>query len=182
MKNKYAPVYGNKPRRLKLKVVGYFAHYAFVLLALFPFLLTVVSYIKYLSGAYQGVRPIDELFDGTSVFILLALFIAVIQYYRLNFKIIKTNISTEEVIEICNRIAKINNWKIKHVTKNEFVATSEGTLSFGFWGEMITVIILENNVFVNSICDPYKRPNIVSLGKNKIYRKEIIREIRNASA
>ncbi|MFC0878883.1 hypothetical protein ACE01N_19980 [Saccharicrinis sp. FJH2] len=182
MGNSYQPEYKTNPKRLKLKGIGYFGHYAFVILILSPFLLTIIEYIKYLNGTYKGLRPMNELFEGTSIFIFLALILLLIQIRRLKFKTLETNISEESIINLCTKFAKVNNLEVKHVTKNEFVATSNGFLSFGTWGEMITVIIIDNIVYINSICDPYKRPNIVSLGKNKAYRNALKKTIINASA
>lgn len=183
MKNNYKPEYINTPKKLKLKGLGYLGHYMFVLITLFPFLLTVFDYIKYLTGTYQGVRPINELFEGTAIFILLAFILLIIQFKRLEFENIKTDLPTDKILSLCTTYAKVNNLEIKHVGQNEFVAISKRSAFFewGEWGEMLTVIIQDQKVYINSICDPYKRPNIISMGKNKAYKRALIKTIKNAS-
>lgn len=178
MESHYYPEFGSAPHRLKLKGIGYLGHYASVLLALFPFLLSVVSYIEYLIGSYQGLRSIEELFIGTRIFPLIAFVLLLIQYNRLKFTAIETKKSNEKIMEICDEIAKVNSWKVKYRSNNRFVASSNSVLNLGFWGEMITVIITENKIYVNSICDPYKRPNLLSTRKDKLFKKALIKELR----
>ena len=184
MKNPYKPEYTNRPKRLKLKGLGYLGHYTFVLLILFPFLLTVLDYIKFLTGTYRGVRPIEELIEGTWIFVLLAFLLFIIQFNRLKFKSVEISLPADKIIDLCSKYADVNNLKIKYVSKNEFVAISNRSVFFewGEWGEMLTVIIQDQKVYINSICDPYKRPNMISMGKNKAYKRELIKTINNASA
>ncbi len=184
MKNNYKPEYTNTPKKLKLKGLGYLGHYFFVLLVLFPVMLTVYDFIKHLNGTYNGVRPIEELLDGTEIFILIAFVILVIQYNRLKFKSIETSLTPKKILSLCAKFAGVNNLAIKYVSKNEFVATSNRSAIFawGQWGEMLTVIILDKKVYINSICDPYKRPNIITMGKNNAYKRALIKTIKHASA
>ncbi len=184
MKNPYQPEYTNIPKRVKLKGLGYLGHYAFVLLILFPFLLTVADYIQFINGTYRGVRPMGELFEGSAIFVLLAFLLLIIQYNRLKFHRIETSLPPEKIIVLCNKYARVNNLEIKYVSRNEFVAVSNHSVFFewGEWGEMLTVIIKDQKVYLNSICDPYKRPNVVSLGKNRAYKRALIKTLKNASA
>jgi len=184
MKNPYKPEYTNIPKRLKLKGLGYFGHYFFVLLILFPFLLTVLNYIKFITGTYRGVRPIEELIEGTGIFVLMAFLLFLIQFNRLKFKNVETPLTADKIIGLCSKYAGVNNLEIKYVSKNEFVAVSNRSAFFelGEWGEILTVIIQEQKVYINSICDPYKRPNIFSMGKNKAYKRALIKTINNAIA
>ncbi len=87
-------------------------------------------------------------------------------------------------MSLCTKYAGVNNLEIKYVGQNEFVAVSKHSAFFewGEWGEMLTVIIQDQKVYINSICDPYKRPNIISMGKNKAYKRALIKTIKNASA
>ncbi|PXY02048.1 hypothetical protein DF185_05230 [Marinifilum breve] len=141
--------------------------------------MSIFSYIKFLNGNYDGLRPIREMFDGTSIFVGIAFILFLLQYKRLRFKIYSISISEEKVIEICHKIAEVNEWKIKQSTKNVFVASTE--VPFDFIGEVITVIVHHQKVYINCICDPYKRPNITSFGYNRKYKQEIIRQINNAT-
>ncbi|WP_133249960.1 hypothetical protein [Marinifilum breve] len=179
MKKYHQPECSCAPTRLKLTKLGYLGHYAFVFFVLFPFLLSIFSYIKFLNGNYDGLRPIREMFDGTSIFVGIAFILFLLQYKRLRFKIYSISISEEKVIEICHKIAEVNEWKIKQSTKNVFVASTE--VPFDFIGEVITVIVHHQKVYINCICDPYKRPNITSFGYNRKYKQEIIRQINNAT-
>ncbi|MCT4603399.1 MAG: hypothetical protein N4A59_10920 [Marinifilum sp.] len=184
MKNNYNPECLNVPKRLKLSKYGYFGHYFFVLIILIPFLLTVVDYIKNMTGMYQRGRSIYELFEGTAIFVLLAFVLLIIQFKRLEFENIKTSLPTDVILSLCSKYALVNNLEIKHVGKNEFVAISKRSAFFewGEWGEMLTVIIKDQKIYINSICDPYKRPNIISMGKNRAYKRALIETIKKASA
>lgn len=179
MRKYHQAEYTSVPTRLKLTKLGYLGHYAFVFFALLPFLLSIFSYVEFLTGNYNGVRPIEEMFDGTSIFVSIAFLLFLLQYKRLRFKTLTINIPEEKVIEICHRIAEVNEWKVEQSTKNVFVASTKAP--FDFIGELITVIVHYQKVYINCICDPYQRPNITSFGYNRKYKKEIIRQINNAS-
>lgn len=172
------PECSSAPTRLKLTKLGYLGHFTFVFIALFPFLMAIYTYIEFLTGNYNGVRPIREMFDGTSIFVGIAFFLFLLQYKRLRFKTHSISISEEKVIEICHKIAEVNEWEVEQSTKNVFVASSDGP--FDFIGEVITVIVHHQKVYINCICDPYKKPNITSFGYNRKYKQEIIRQINNA--
>jgi hypothetical protein len=183
MKNNYQQSYSNIPKRLKLNGLGHLGHYIFVLIILIPFLLTVADYIRYIAGTHQGVRPINELFEGTAIFIFLSFTLLIIQFRRLSFEKIKTSLPADKVVNLCTKYASVNKLEIKHVGQNEFVARSKHSafVEWGEWGEMLTVIVQDQMVYINCICDPYQRPNIISLGKNKAYKRALIKTIKNAS-
>lgn len=182
MNNSYQPEYDYNIKRLRLKGKGYFGHYAFVLLPLIPAFMSFFNYIQFLNGTSEGVITKYDLFKDAGIFTIIALVLLLLQFNRLKFKIIETNISTEAVLDLCRKFARINNLELRFQSQNEFVAVSNGFLSFGTWGEMLTVIIQDKKVYINSICDPYKRPNLISMGKNKAYKRALIKTINNASA
>lgn len=183
MTNHYKPQYSKKPRRLKLKGFGYLGHYTFVVLLFFPFLIAVFNYILYYFGIYEGVRPIHELFELTAIFVLSAFILFIIQFKRLAFEYVETSLTTEHIINMCTKYAEVNKLEIKYIGQNEFVARSNRSslLDWGKWGEMLTVIVQDQKVYINCICDPYQRPNIVSMGKTKAYKEALKETLKRAN-
>ena len=51
----------------------------------------------------------------------------------------------------------------------------------GSWGEQITVILDNDKVMINSICDLDKKTSVVSFGRNRKNMKRLIEEVENAS-
>lgn len=165
-------------KRLKISFWEYFSHYFFALFFLFPLLLTLIDFIKYLFDNYNGVRSMDELITSNYPLVIIALIIFGIQYSRLKFSVFETTLSPREVSLICEKIANANNWEINKNTNEIFQASVKNFFpSWMFIGERVTVLSNEKKVYINSICDPSERPNIISFGQNKKHKQILVKNL-----
>jgi hypothetical protein len=66
-------------------------------------------------------------------------------------------------------------------TKDLFVAKTNPKWWTGSWGEMITILIDNDKVMINSICDPELRASVFSVGRNRKNVNRLIGNIITAS-
>lgn len=116
-----------------------------------------------------------QIYDSTSnknygvlwlslMFIVVGVIFYFIQKKSLKLTSIKTNISRKEFDEIIQKISDKYGWEISVNTSKEIIAKTP--FSGRSWGEQVTIIFDENNLLINSICDPEKRTSVVSYGRN----------------
>jgi hypothetical protein len=146
---------------------------------LFPFVLSIVDYLKYIQDSNLKVITIEKVFLSNWPFLSGALILFLIQYSRLRLTTIKTTISEDELKNIITQLAINNDWKIR-ISNNQMIQASVKGLfnDLAFVGEMVTVLFAKDQILINSICDPNEAPNLISFGKNKRHKKLIINTIK----
>ena len=105
----------------------------------------------------------------------------IIQYRRLRFKKFEINLPQEKIYKALTKTAKELNWYFVYGTEDIAVAKRKGGFTTGSWGEQITVIFDNNQVLINSICDPDKWSSIASFGRNKQNVQTLVENLKKAS-
>jgi hypothetical protein len=103
-----------------------------------------------------------------------------IQKRRLKFRVIETKLSHVQLKELLIEVAEKLKWEFISTSNNVYIARTNPGFFSGSWGEQISVLFYQNSVFVNSICDPNKRPSVVSLGRNSENENTLIDKINEA--
>jgi len=167
--------------RIKLSWWDLITHYLIVLFLLMPLIFVFIDWIKNLiTGEYTGVRTFKEMFLFNFTFSILAIAFYFIQYNRLNFKTIRTSISNDLIQNAIKTTASELEWIPFINTKNYKVFKTFPKWYTGSWGGQITVILDNDKVMINSICDPDKRSSVVSVGRNRKNMRCLIDKIENA--
>lgn len=152
--------------RLKLSNWQLFWHYSVI-----PFILIIPVMSLYyvfeieVTGTYTGVRSTQELLTVGLPWLIPAIIFAVVQYRRLNFKKLNKHLTPEEFKAIVVQAGQEMNWNFINLTKDYAIAITG--FSWVSWGERITIIRKENEILINSICDPDNRPSVSSWGQNR---------------
>jgi len=168
--------------RIKLSRWDSLTHYFIVLFLLLPLIFISFDWIKYIiTGEYRGVRTLYEMFFVNIPFLILAVAFFFIQYKRLNFKTIRTTLSHDLIQDAIESTAKELDWIPSINTKYYKVFKTFPKWYTGSWGEQITVLLDNDKVMINSICDPDKRASVVSFGRNRKNMRQLIDKIKNAS-
>ena len=152
--------------RLKLSNWQLFWHYSIV-----PFILIIPIMNLYsvfqieVTGTYTGVRSTEEHLSAGLPWLIPAIIFAIIQYRRLNFKKLNKRLTPQEFKTIAEQAGEEMNWNFMNLTKDYVIAVTG--LNWASWGERITIIRKENEILINSICDPDNRPSVSSWGQNR---------------
>lgn len=156
-----------KNKRLILSPIQTLTHYGFVFFPLFVACLPLWSFIlDYLKYGYTVGRAEDDLTTISLPFLLIAVFLAFMQYMRLRFKEVYLTFTEEQFQEAIERTKKDLKWRVKKNNKTFFRAHRAGNWSASR-GEMITIIKDNDSLLVNSICDPDSRMHISAYGQNR---------------
>jgi len=157
------------------------SHFSIVLFLFFvPVLFLGIHLYEYLIGnsAYFA--------EGEIKIMIIALVVGVLFYWlqksRLKFKKISTNLTSKELIPYIEELCKEWNWTISYHSDGIVVAKTNVSFISGSWGEQVTIILNNNIVLVNSICDLDKRSSLVSMGHNRENVKAVIDLIANTNA
>jgi len=102
---------------------------------------------------------------------LIGILFFFIQYRRLRFVMIETELSQDEVAEVIDKVAITSNWKQTSRSKNYYTASTPASFLTGSWGEQITILLNDKRVYINSICDLKKQASVTAWGRN---RKNVI--------
>ncbi|MCU0432558.1 MAG: hypothetical protein MUC87_03765 [Bacteroidia bacterium] len=153
-------------QRLKLDFWQASSHYSIVIIMSIAGLMFVFFPVKaYLDGI---VKPINS----TPIYFSLVCFLVGILFYmvqrkRLKFMVIETELSSDKLNMIIEKVATEMEWIPVFVDDKVYIAKTQPDFFSGSWGEQITIIFHENKLLVNSICDPDKQTSVVSFGRNK---------------
>ncbi|WP_156121550.1 hypothetical protein [Alistipes sp. ZOR0009] len=123
----------------------------------------------------------EEMFHVQIPFILLAFVFFFIQYKRLEFKSIQTSLPLDLIQKFIAATADELEWVSLVNSKYYKVFKTYPKWYTGSWGEQITVIIDNDKVMINSICDPDRKASVVSAGRNRKNMRCLIDKIKNAS-
>lgn len=168
--------------RIKLSRQETLTHYLIVFFLLLPLFFVTFDCVKFvITGEHTGVRTLKEMFLVNVPFVVLSVVFFFIQYKRLKFKSIRTNLSDDAIQKIIETTATELEW-IPFVNRTYYkVFKTFPKWYTGSWGERITLIIDNNKVMVNSICDPDKRASVVSVGRNRKNMRTLIDKLEKAN-
>jgi hypothetical protein len=120
-----------------------------------------------------GILPILGVSVGTAlaIAIFLGVLVEVSAYWWLRrilrYRPIHTLQSAKANYRAVLSLSKALGWTLKFGRPSEFIqATVPGFLSEDASGEQVSVLLLDSDVYVNSIFDPNGRPLTYSLGRN----------------
>jgi len=145
---------------------------------IFPLALLVV----FVAGYFEDDPPTFGWWALAFIFVPVALGILVffLQKRRLKFKIVETNLSRDELKAIIHEVALELQWMGNFTSARAYVAHTNPGFWSGSWGEQITILLSDNHVYVNSICDLQQRSSPVSFGRNQRNEETIIDHIKAA--
>lgn len=155
-----------KTKRLKLSNWQLFMYYAIVFAFLLISILNLYSVFKIeITGTYTGVRSTQDHLTAGLPWLIPAVVFGIVQFRRLNFKRLEANISPEEFKSIALKAGKEMKWSFINLTNDYAIATTG--FNWASWGERITIIRCENEILINSICDPDNHASVSSWGQNR---------------
>lgn len=114
----------------------------------------------------KGAHSTSELIISSIPFIIASVLFAILQFRRLYFKEYIVTYTDEQFQEAVSRTVKELEWIIANNNKTFFRAYRPNNWT-GSWGEMITIIKVNDCLLINSICDPEKPSSITSYGWNR---------------
>lgn len=166
-----------KKQELQLNFWEKLTHYAIV-----PFLLSIPFFFIFNQLRHYWKNEMYVLDSDVFLFIVLPILLSILYYFiqkqKLKLIVIDTALTTNEVATIFNEVASEQGWQISQHTSNIFVAHTPQSFRSGSWGEQVTLLVFKNQIFLNSICDPEKKPSVVSNGKNKKNQLLLLNKLR----
>ena len=148
------------PPHVKLKGSEFFTHYAAAVFLLAPTIAAIFS----LATHDYGLSAIPAMRIFCACTLMASMFVAWLQTRALRFRVIETSEDAHVNYEkVMDAIAKTD-WRIsQHHLDSRIVSEVPGA---GSWGERVDVRFHGTNVYVNSICDPSKRAQLIAFGDN----------------
>ncbi len=168
-------------QRLKLKFWDCLNHFGIVIAFSVLPIMSIWFIIQEFLGNGNGIRTISDFLKIGIIGLIICIIFFIIQYRRLRFKTFEINLSKEIIYDALTKTAKELNWNFVYGTDNIAVAKRKGGFTTGSWGEQITVIFDNNQVLINSICDPDRRSSIASFGRNKQNVLTLVENLKKAS-
>ena len=154
-----------------------FWHYCIIGFFLIPPIMNIIHIFQYyVTHTYQGVRTVGEMATWSYLPLIPAVGFYYIQKRRLKFKTINVALDTDTFIAAAKATAKQLDWKIIEKTQSLIVARSG--FSWRSWGELITIIRVNDKILFNSICDPDNITSVASWGMNKLNLKTFEQNIQ----
>ena len=114
--------------------------------------------------------------------ILVIILTYYLQKNRLKFYKLKTTLQHSEVKDVIQEVAENLSWMSIFDGKQAYVATTNPGILSVSQGEMITIIFDDDNLLINSICNPDGMSSLVSFGRNKMHLRAFVFEIKIAEA
>ncbi|MCO5934108.1 hypothetical protein NAF17_01030 [Mucilaginibacter sp. RB4R14] len=99
--------------------------------------------------------------------IILALVLYNIQKSRLKFLILNPGLGHEEIWLVIHKIREDFKWTTVEESDNIFIAKTFPSFLANTWGSQMTILLNDNEMYINSISDPNNRPNIFAGPENK---------------
>lgn len=170
-----------KTERVKLSFWDSFTHYFIVLFLFLPLIFSLIDLVKFSLNGFSGVRTPQELFLVNLPFAFIGILFYYIQYNRLKFKVLTIDLPNDIIQNLIKNTAQELEWRPEINTKYFKTYKTYPKLITGSWGEKITIIIDNDRIMINSICDPEKRASVVSVGRNRKNMKVLIDKLNIAS-
>jgi hypothetical protein len=155
------------------------SHFGLVFFLLFILVIFIaLTLFFFFRGDPKPFQP-EELWVVFIPLVLSLLFFR-IQKNKLKFEVVETSLKMEQITTIIEQVALELEWKGKFCSKQIYEAKTDPGFFSGSWGEQITILLPDNRVLVNSICDLDKRSSMVSFGRNRENEQMLITSIKNA--
>jgi cytochrome c oxidase subunit IV len=164
-------------KELQLNFEGRFTHYGIVSFLLFIALFFILNQVNDYLKNQMYIRLSDII-----LFIVLPTLLSILYYFiqkrKLKLIVIDTSLTPKEVSDIFSEVASEQGWGVSQQTSNILIANTPCSFRSGSWGEQVTLLLFKNQIFLNSICDPERRPSIVSYGRNKKNQLLLLNKLR----
>lgn len=166
----------------ELPLSGFWEKFSHFGLAFFCLIFPAVLVFFHLFQYFQGDPAPYQIWQAWFMGLPLALgyLVFFIQKRRLKFKVVQTTLSREQVKTIIKQLAAQLEWTGHFTSAKVYQATTSPGFFSGSWGEQITILLPDNRVWVNSICDLKKRSSVVSMGRNRKNEQTIIDQVNAA--
>jgi len=151
--------------------------YPAIILVLIPLCFSALYLRNYFSG-----MPIANGLIFTGVMLLLfivGIILFIRQINRLKFKSVKCTITKHELEVTVKKVADELEWNIDAIHGRFIIASTDPGFFSGSYGEQVTILYSNNEVLVNSVCDPNKTTSVVSMGRNNKNEQRLLEEIEN---
>ena len=166
-------------KRLKLGYWDKISHYWIVILMLIGagfFLLEATK--SYLNKLEPVIHSSEKLFNIGFCFLVIAILFSSIQFRRLTFKKVIINFTESQYQHALAVTCKEIGWTVMDKS-NLYVSAFHETHTYFNWGELITIIKIDNGILINSICDPSAKMALFSFGWNRKNRNAFIRNLES---
>lgn len=152
--------------------------YPAIMLVLIPLSFSVL----YLRNYFNKLPAANGLiFTGVMLLLfIVGIILFIRQINRLKFKSIKCTITKNELEVIVKKVADELEWNIDAKHGRFIIASNAPGFFSGSYGEQITILYGNNQVLVNSVCDPNKTTSVVSMGRNNKNERRLLEEIDNS--
>ncbi len=167
-------------KELQLSLWQKIDHFWVVIFVLIIPISTIVFEVKDILNKTEKPKRDGEIYLFI-IPILLSILFYLLQKKRLKFKIVETKLNIEEIFKVVDKTATELDWIINKRNNKYLTAYTNPKFISGSWGEQITIIVAENKILVNSICDLNKKTSLVSMGRNKQNEQTLINNIKRAS-
>lgn len=154
-----------KTKRLQLSSLERYSHYAPVIfLSILPIAFVSIFIIGKLNGKTSHKE--DELIAYMIVTVVGFLLFYWFQYRKLRFKVAQKPVNKQQLLESYKVVSEQLEWETISKSNNYIIAVTHPHFTSGSWGERITILFRDDQIMINSICDPNKRSSFVSMGRN----------------
>lgn len=165
-------------RRLKLSFWDKFSHYWIVVLTFFGAIFWWYQVIKINITKLETTFPTLERSIKLGVgFLIISIVFFIIQYRRLIFKRVIIDCTSKQCKKAILKTARELEWIITEKS-NIYICAVSNTSTYLNWGELITIIKIDNGILINSICDPAAKTALFSFGWNRKNRDTFIRNLK----
>jgi hypothetical protein len=83
--------------------------------------------------------------------------------------------------KVIGKTANELGWKSRINRGDLIIKSTNPSWLSGSWGEQVTIILDDNRLLINSICDPNKKASIISIGRNKKNINRLIENVKSAN-
>lgn len=116
------------------------------------------------------------------LFFLLSIVVSITFYFKqknsLRFQVYQYSGNRDNIFKILEELATRNDWTIEMKSYNAFIAETNPGFFSGSWGEQVTILFNEKNIYLNSICSLNKKASIASYGRNKANVQLIVESLQ----
>jgi hypothetical protein len=140
-------------------------------------LLPLIHLFKYVKGN-PTVFALGEIYI-IIITLILSLLLFWVQKNKLKFKSIKTTLKKEEIIDLLIQLSKEWEWNSCFHEESIFIAKTNSTFSKSV-GEQVIVLINNDNILINTINDPDRRPGFGAWERNMKNKEAIITMLERA--
>ena len=145
-----------------------------------PLVLMVFAIVILISPGNKTSQLYFVVFASIVIIGLIIFLLYRLQKRRLQFLSVQTSKSQKQLIKIIKKVGKELEWHFEVMDKNYVFASTRPGFSSGSWGEQITIVLADNQVLVNSICDLEKQTSLVSMGRNRKNMETLIDAIKKS--